>query len=73
MLECSVRPENVAMLTGFGWFVIVCGAVSLLTGATYFRRVIRREEEPRGFWVVTGGLFILGAYVLFMLLACGRG
>jgi hypothetical protein len=70
MVDCTVRPENYTMLLVFGWFMMACGGISLLTGATYFRRVIRKIEEPRSYWVGTASFLMLGGYILFMLMAC---
>lgn len=42
---CSVDPHNVTTLVNFGTIMFAAGVFSLLTGATYFRCVIRNNED----------------------------
>jgi drug/metabolite transporter (DMT)-like permease len=67
---CEVQPQHVSMLLTFGACLFVGGLVSLGTGATYFRRVIRRDEEPRAYWSSTFSLLFLGVLVLGGVAVC---
>jgi hypothetical protein len=70
---CQVSPDHVSMLNGFAMLCITGAAVSVLTGHTYFRRVIARDAEPLGFWSNTIGLALLGSLCLAGLTFCPRG
>ena len=67
---CSVNPDNVDMLFNFGIFTLGAGVVSFLTGTTYFRGVIKRDDKPLEYWVNTIGLLLLGGMVLIGAQAC---
>ena len=67
---CSVNPDNVDMLIIFGIFMLGAGVVSFLTGTTYFRGVIKRDDKPLEYWVNTIGLLLLGGMVLIGVQAC---
>ena len=47
---CQVAPENVGVLTLFGTALAIGVALSILTGKTYYRRVIAKDEEPFNYW-----------------------
>ena len=70
MFECTVKPENFTMLLAFGSFMTLCAVVSLLSGTTYFRRVIRKAEEPRDYWAGTAAFGCVGGFVLGALAVC---
>ena len=42
-------------------------ALSILTGKTYYRRVIAKDEEPFNYWLSAGCLLVLAVFVLGML------
>ena len=67
---CEVSPENLALLKLFGSAMLVAGAFSLLTGKTYFRRVIDKRDEPFTFWSNTSGLAVLGILFWIGILFC---
>ncbi len=70
---CQISPNHVSMLYGFATVCITGAVVSVLTGNTYFRRVIARDAEPWGFWSNTIGLALLGTLCLAGLTFCPRG
>jgi len=53
---CQVAPENVGVLTLFGTVLPISMALSILTGKTYYRRVIAKDEEPFNDWLSVGCL-----------------
>jgi len=53
---CQVAPENVGVLTLFGTVLAISMALSILTGKTYYRRVIAKDEEPFNDWLSVGCL-----------------
>ncbi len=67
---CHVAPENVGLLNLFGTLLAICVALSLLTGQTYYRRLISKREEPFNYWFSVGCLVALAVFVLGMLQAC---
>lgn len=67
---CQVEPENVGVLTLFGNGLAIGVALSILTGKTYYRRVIAKDEEPFNYWLSVGCLIVLAVFVLGMLHAC---
>ena len=67
---CSVDPANVNLLINFGTFMFVAGIVSLVTGATYFRGVIYRSDDPSGFWTSTISFLLLGGMTLLGVWLC---
>ena len=67
---CQVAPENVGVLTLFGTVLAISVALSILTGKTYYRRVIAKDEEPFNDWFSVGCLIVLAVFVLGMLHAC---
>ena len=67
---CQVAPENVGVLTLFGNGLAIGVALSILTGKTYYRRVIAKDEEPFNYWFSVGCLIVLAMFVLGMLHAC---
>jgi hypothetical protein len=58
------------MLKTFGSVLLVAGVVSVMSGKTYFRRVIDRAEEPGQFWVNVICLDLLGAFIWAGVLFC---
>jgi len=50
--------------------IAVDSSLSLLTGKTYYRRLISKNEEPFNFWFTVGCLTVLAVFVLGMLYAC---
>ena len=60
---CYVTPENGGLLKLFGNFLAMAVVLSLLTGKTYYRRLISKNEEPFNFWFRLGRLLELA--VLF--------
>ena len=69
---CQVSPDNVAMLTTFGRALLGAGGVSVLTGQTYFRGLIARDEDPLGFWSAALGFVLLGTLCLLGVAICPR-
>ena len=67
---CYVTPENGGLLKLFGNFLAMAVVLSLLTGKTYYRRLISKNEEPFNFWFTVGCLNLLVVFVLGMLYAC---
>jgi hypothetical protein len=67
---CHVSVENVAGLTLFGQMFAMAALISLLTGKTYYRRVIVKTEEPLNYWFSLGCLVFLAVLILGMLQAC---
>jgi len=67
---CYVTPENGGLLKLFGNFLAMAVVLSLLTGKTYYRRLISKNEEPLNFWFTVGCLNVLVVFVLGMLYAC---
>jgi len=67
---CKVAPENVGVLTLFGTVLAISVALSILTGKTYYRRLISKNKEPFNFWFTVGCLLVLAVFVLGMLYAC---
>lgn len=70
---CQVSPDNVAMLTTFGWALLAAGGISVLSGQTYFRGLIARDEDPFGFWSASIGFVILGTLCLLGVAICPPG
>ena len=70
---CHVSVENVGLLTLFGQLLAAAVVISLLTGKTYYRRVIAKSEEPFNYWFSLGCLVALAVFVLGMLQACPQG
>jgi hypothetical protein len=70
---CLVKPEHVSMLTTFGTAFFLAGVISVLTGYTYYRRIITRTEHPFAYWSTTVGLLVLGGLTLIGLAVCPRG
>jgi hypothetical protein len=50
--------------------IAVDSSLFLLTGKTYYRRLISKNEEPFNFWFTVGCLNLLVVFVLGMLYAC---
>lgn len=50
--------------------IAVDSSLSLLTGKTYYRPLISKNEEPFNFWFTVGCLNVLAVFVLGMLYAC---
>lgn len=67
---CSVSPEHVQMLRLFGGAFLFFGMVSICLDATYYRRVIRRSEEPVSYWVNVTGLLLIGGLSLAGAMFC---
>ncbi len=67
---CHVSTQNVGILQLFGDGLAIAVVLSLLTGKTYYRRVISRREEPFNYWFSVGCLLVLAIFVLGMLHAC---
>ena len=67
---CYVTPENGGLLKLFGNFLAMAVVLSLLTGKTYYRRLISKNGEPFNFWFTVGCLTVLAVFVLGMLYAC---
>ncbi len=69
---CHIAATNVSPLHTFG--IILAGAtlVSLLTGTTYFRRVITKNEEPANYWTTVASLLFLSIFINGMLSFCGH-
>ena len=67
---CSVQAQHVDMLIMFGRFMLAGGILSFLTGTTYYRGLIRRDEEPFRFWSGTIGLILLGGMILLAVKYC---
>jgi hypothetical protein len=67
---CHVTTENGGLLKLFGNFLAMAVVLSLLTGKTYYRRLISKNEEPFNFWFTVGCLLVLAVFVLGMLYAC---
>jgi hypothetical protein len=65
---CHVSLENVSMLTLFGQLLAAAVVISLLTGKTYYRRVIPRSEELFNYWF-SRAVYL---YSLSLCLACFR-
>jgi hypothetical protein len=61
------------MLMSFGALLVAAGVVSLITGKTYYRRVIQRRDEPLLFWCGAVGLLTIGGLCLIGLAVCPRG
>ena len=53
---CQVEPENIEVLTLFRAGLAISVALSILTGKTYYRRVIAKDGEPLNYWVSVGCL-----------------
>lgn len=70
---CQVSPDHVAMLTAFGWLFFGGGVVSILTGRSYFRGVIARDDDPFGYWSAVFCLLLVGGACLLGLAVCPRG
>lgn len=67
---CKVSPEHIGMLRIFGTVFFVGGVVSILSGVTYFKGLIRRDEEPVSFWANTVFVIFLGGAVLLGTWVC---
>jgi len=50
--------------------IAVDSSLFLLTGKTYYRRLISKNEEPFNFWFTVGCLTVLAVFVLGILYAC---
>ncbi|MEQ8660946.1 MAG: hypothetical protein RLW62_09025 [Gammaproteobacteria bacterium] len=70
---CQVAPDHVGLLTAFGGLFCGGGVVSLLTGQTYFRGFIARDDDPLGFWTAALGLVLIGGLCLLGVAWCPRG
>ena len=66
---CHISPDNLGLVTGFTWLVLGAAVVSVLSGHTYFRGVIARDEAPLSFWSTTLSL-LLGGMCLYSLKTC---
>jgi len=67
---CHITPDHVGIITGFVWLTLGSAVVSVLSGHTYFKRVIVRSEEPASFWSATLCLLGLGGTCLYGLRTC---
>lgn len=67
---CKISPEHVRMLSLFGGSFLIFGVISIYLGATYYRRVIRRSEEPVAYWVTVAALLLIGGLTLAGVLFC---
>ena len=65
---CYVTPENGGLLKLFGNFLAMAVVLSLLTGKTYYRRLISKNEEPFNFWFTVGCLLVLAVLLSACLL-----
>ncbi len=70
---CQVSPDYVTLLSSFGWLMLAAGGASMLTGQTYFRGLVAREEDPFGFWSAAIGYLVLGTLFLLGVAICPRG
>ncbi len=66
---CKVSPNHIGILRFLGNIFLLCGFFSLISGKTYFKRTILRDEEPGAFWIAVvayiflGFFFLLGTYI----------
>lgn len=67
---CKISPEHVQMLRLFGGAFLIFGLASIYLGATYYRRVIRRSEEPMSYWGNVTALLMIGGLSLAGALFC---
>lgn len=67
---CKVSPEHIGLLRTFGAVFLIAGIVSIFSGVTYFRRIIRKDEEPFAFWCNAGSLMLLGSGMLLGTWIC---
>ncbi len=67
---CKVSSENIQMLRVFGTVFLAGGMASIFFGATYYRRMIRRDEEPFSYWGTTASLLAIGGLTLWGTVAC---
>ncbi len=70
---CTVAPQHAGVLQVFALAALAGAALSLATGTTYYRRLIRRVDEPLNFWATVACLALLGGMCGAGLLLCGRG
>lgn len=70
---CTVAPQHAGVLQVLALAALAGAAVSMFTGTTYFRRLVRREDEPLAFWANVACLALLGGLCGAGLLLCGRG
>jgi hypothetical protein len=69
-MACSTSAGSTGLLKGFAGLLTVGTVVSVATGTTYFRRVIRRDEEPAAFWASVISMGMLAVFVWGMLWFC---
>ena len=55
-------PENLVLMRYFGAFMLLTLVPALWLRATYFRGVIRRDEEPREYWSAVACQGVLGLF-----------
>ncbi|MGE3174398.1 MAG: hypothetical protein AB7O97_17340 [Planctomycetota bacterium] len=58
----AATPENLALARSFGLVLLAVGGLGLGTGKAWFRELIQRDEDPRGFWTATCCTLALGAF-----------
>jgi hypothetical protein len=69
-IMCKVSAEHIGLLRTFGTLFFIGGIVSAFSGVTYFRRIIRKIEEPFTFWANVVGLLLMGSGVLLATWVC---
>ncbi len=69
-MACSTNADSVGLLKGFAALMAGGVVLSLLSGKTYFRRTIHRDEEPFAFWSNVVCMGLLAMFVLGMLWFC---
>ena len=71
---CTIKPQHIGPLKAFGTVLLIGAVISLITGKTFFRRIISKEDEPGKFWsVLIGNYLILSIFLLGGVYICRSG
>ena len=60
---CKIDPNNIGMLRNFASVLLLVVFFSIITGKTYFKRIIARTDEPTSFWATVLMYFLLGMMI----------
>ena len=67
---CKVDPNNVVILRYVGGMLLLCVIIAIISGAAYCKRIIRRADEPIGYWSTVSIYFLLGVMLIIGTFVC---
>lgn len=67
---CKINPSNIGTLRNLAFLFLVGVFISIISGKTYFKRTVSREEEPASYWTVILIYFLLGSSILMGTYLC---